>query len=405
MALVIATVTVDFTANYAGGHRVCWRIQGSGDPYDCTTIVNCIGGGTACQAIFTANVNTTSCDGIVIFEGYVQAICESVGSLNGQLPFTVNFTPNPICNKTELLCASGDIDTITITDGGSLYTLPDPVVITRDPADTQTLDAVISINTIGDGVLNSIGSMLSGGVGYVALDIINIDNGGLGTGGEIRVDSVDGFGTILTFTLTANGTDYVGPSATSFTYTTIGAGTNADFSFVEGVDFDSDGAILSFTISSGGSYDISPILTIPVSNDGTGLSVIANISNCPDIIGIGQDCNDVLFDVISLPHAETLAICLNAGGIIAAIPSDFTVTSGGCCIPEDTIETPICVDYHINNTTVSPIVITYTACDGINSTVTVLASTIVPVCAIIDGVLDPQVSGVVITTSLAVCGI
>jgi hypothetical protein len=155
MALITATVTVDFTANYAGAHRVCWRIQGSGDPYDCTTIVNCVGGATVCQAIFTADVNSTSCDGIVVFEGYVQAACEDVSSLNGRLPFTVDFTPNPICNRSELLCAFGPINAFNILDPGSLYQLGDNVVITRDIADTQVLDAVISIGNIGDGILNS----------------------------------------------------------------------------------------------------------------------------------------------------------------------------------------------------------------------------------------------------------
>src|SRR5210317_1336664 len=97
MAIVTATITVDFTAFYAGDHRICWRVQGSGDPYDCTTIVNCVGGGAACQGIFNADVNTTSCDGTITFEGYVQATCEAESSLTGRLPFTVDFVPNPVC--------------------------------------------------------------------------------------------------------------------------------------------------------------------------------------------------------------------------------------------------------------------------------------------------------------------
>ena len=75
MALVTATITIDFTANYAGAHRICWRIQGSGDPYDCSAAVACVGGATNCQAIINPIVNTTSCDGPVTFEGYIQSGC------------------------------------------------------------------------------------------------------------------------------------------------------------------------------------------------------------------------------------------------------------------------------------------------------------------------------------------
>ena len=61
MAAIPATITVNFTANYAGPHRVCWRIGASG-PYDCTTSVTCTGGGNPCQAVITTTVDNESCD-------------------------------------------------------------------------------------------------------------------------------------------------------------------------------------------------------------------------------------------------------------------------------------------------------------------------------------------------------
>jgi hypothetical protein len=242
--------------------------------------------------------------------------------------------------------------------------------------------------------------MLSGGINYAALDIIDIDNGGLGTGAQITVDSVDGFGTILTFTLTAGGLDYVGPV---FTFTTIGSGVGADFSFVEGVDFDSAGAILTFTITNGGLYDIVPTVTIPVSNDGGGLDAIPLIADCPAFLSVGEDCDDIPFSVIGLPHAEVFAVCTNALGITGVAPVEFTITEIGCCIPEDTVDIPVCVDYHIDNTTLATVTIDYTGCNGIMSSAIVAAGTTVAVCAIIDGVFDPGVSGIDITTSLAPC--
>jgi hypothetical protein len=68
------------------------------------------------------------------------------------------------------------------------------------------------------------------------------------------------------------------------------------------------------------------------------------------------------------------------------------------------IVTPTCVDYHIENLSGGPENVQYTSCDGIVITVAVPDTTTVPVCAIIDGVLDPQVAGLTITTSMAACG-
>lgn len=102
MASIIATIDIDFQAEFAGDHRVCWRIQGSGDPYDCSTIVTCAGGGTPCATAFTTTVNDTSCDGDVTFEGYIQATCENLASLAGRLTWTVSFTPVPVCVRYEI---------------------------------------------------------------------------------------------------------------------------------------------------------------------------------------------------------------------------------------------------------------------------------------------------------------
>jgi len=399
--IVTATITVDFTANYAGQHRVCFRIQGSGDPYDCTTVVNCVGGGTTCQAIFTTDVNTTSCDGPVTFEGYVQAVCEDILSLNGRLAWTADFVPNPVCTRHELTCAIGEIDAIDIIDGGYLFLIGDPVVVTRDGGDTESLDAIISINTLGDGILNSISGLLSGGINYTATDVISVDNAAFGTGATITVDSVDGSGTILTYTLTTNGSGYTGPGA--FTYTG-GTGTGCNFDFVEGVDFDSLGRVLSFTITNGGLYSEVPTITIPVSLDGGGLNVVAHIADCPAFLNVGEDCADNPFSIVGLQHGDTYAVCTNAAGITGVKPDEIVRVDAGCCIPEDTDVSPICVDYHIENTTGGPVNVDYMGCTGILFTANVANNTTLAVCAIIDGVLDPGIPGITITTSMAACG-
>lgn len=94
--LTPATLTVTFTANYAGPHRICWRIQGSLGPYVCTNVVTCAGGGNACQAVVTIMVDPESC-APVTYEGYIQATCNPEGSPVDQVPWVATFTPNPVC--------------------------------------------------------------------------------------------------------------------------------------------------------------------------------------------------------------------------------------------------------------------------------------------------------------------
>jgi hypothetical protein len=65
MALVSVTLTVGFISQYAGDHRVCYRL-GSTGPYDCSTIVTCTGGGAACSVNITLTVDNETCDGIIL---------------------------------------------------------------------------------------------------------------------------------------------------------------------------------------------------------------------------------------------------------------------------------------------------------------------------------------------------
>jgi len=102
--LTPATITVNFTANYAGPHRICWRQCGVG-PYVCTNIVECAGGGNACSITISVMVDPESCDPIC-FEGYIQATCNPESSSEGQVPWTTTFTPNPVCKMYTLACTS-----------------------------------------------------------------------------------------------------------------------------------------------------------------------------------------------------------------------------------------------------------------------------------------------------------
>jgi len=104
--LTPATITVNFTANYAGPHRICWR-QCSVGAYVCTNIVECVGGGNACSATISIMVDPESCTP-ACFEGYIQATCNPEGSSVDRVPWTVTFEPSPACKgyiiTTDFLC-------------------------------------------------------------------------------------------------------------------------------------------------------------------------------------------------------------------------------------------------------------------------------------------------------------
>lgn len=400
MATVTATITVDFTANYAGPHRVCYRIQGSGDPYDCSTLVNCVGGGTACQAIINTPVNTTSCDGTVVFEGYIQAACEDVLSTSGRLAWSANFTPTVVCQRTEVLCARGGINTVTPNPGGQEYLVGDTLTIVRDGSDAETTDGTLTIASVGTGVINSISGLTSGGAGYVALEVLTVvDAGGAGNSATIRIDTVDGGGAILTYTLLTNGTDYIGP----FTFTG-GSGAGADFDIqANGVDYDKYGAITGVTVSVAGLYGVTPTVTI-TTGTGSGATLDVALDPCGAYTNVGVDCvggDQVDIAASALNVGDVFATCID-GGLVAATPSEYDVTETGCCIPDDTV-TPPCIDYHLNNTTGAPVNVHITNCEGDDETLSVAATTNVSVCLVDGGVIDPQVAGFIITRTGTAC--
>lgn len=128
MALVPATITVNFNANYNGPHRVCYRVVGA-PSYICTVPgtpagapgihPNC--GTGPCSYTIDILVDNETCDQ-VDYEGYVQAACEDEASFAGRDPFAISFIPDPACKRYEVACLSSAVLDTTINDGGSGYT-------------------------------------------------------------------------------------------------------------------------------------------------------------------------------------------------------------------------------------------------------------------------------------------
>jgi hypothetical protein len=86
------TLSINFYANYAGEHRVCWHVVGSLDPYVCE-LTTCVALGP-CGIDILTTVPAVECD-IVQFEGYIQTTCQAIESTTGRIPFTASYIPCP----------------------------------------------------------------------------------------------------------------------------------------------------------------------------------------------------------------------------------------------------------------------------------------------------------------------
>lgn len=174
MASTPATLTIEFVSNYAGAHRVCYRIGGSG-PYTCA-LVNCTGGGATCSYDISVNVDNETCP-VVNFNGYAQAACEDINSTNNRIPFSYDFTPNPTCKRYTVTCESVGIASITITNGGSGYTPGSHPVVLISGGGGSGATATATAN--GSGVITSI-ILNTTGSGYTSIPAVTIAAGGGG---------------------------------------------------------------------------------------------------------------------------------------------------------------------------------------------------------------------------------
>lgn len=405
MALVTATITVDFTANYSGNHRVCWRVQGSGDPYDCSTLVNCVGGGTVCSAVFTAEVNTTSCDGVITFEGYVQAACQDILSTDGRLTWTVDYTPTVVCKRYEITCTYVPINSITITNAGTNYIVGDTVELTPVGTDPNLSNAIITVSAVGTGSIDSLSTVFSAGSGYTAGDVITINLlAGSGCGytmpATIKIDSVDNSGAVTAYSLITSGSGYI---CNTFAFTG-GTGTGFSVSLTKGVHYNLLGSILGFTISDAGSYNSVPSIYV-TSGKGTGFTGTVVLGKCSSDSEIDIDCTGV---TITYPDDNSLgavwALCSTQPPFTS--PYDpgigWVVVEQGCCIPADTKD-DICFDYNITNNGPGLVYIQYTACGGNRKTAMIPDGDTITVCAILGGVTTHATQDLTIVATGNVC--
>lgn len=170
--MAVGNIVVNFTSNYNGCHRVCYRQGGTG-AYTCTSCapctVNCLGNGSPCSTTIPIIVDNTSCDPID-FDGYVQACCEDITSMVGRIPFSTVFNPTASCTAYEVICTTGEITDISLVGpnfGGMGYTpFGSPVVYANAVAcGTATVD--------GAGVITGFNITVPGS--YASVPTITID--------------------------------------------------------------------------------------------------------------------------------------------------------------------------------------------------------------------------------------
>lgn len=374
MAAIPAIITVNFNSAYAGPHRVCWRIGNSG-PYDCSTIVNCLGGGAACAANINVTVDNETCDQVT-FEGYVQAACEDIGSLNGRIPFSNTFTPDPSCKAYEFQCTASGVNSITVTNPGSGY---DPlsapnVTITGGGGGGATATA-----TVGSGAITALGITL-GGTGYTDGVYANVNMiGGTGAGATADVTIVGGVITIIT--INNPGTGYLTGDVIAPDTATVGVpGVAAQI----GVTSDY-GTILTLNVTGNGSgYTSVPTVTVDPPGAGVTATGTAVMQDCPkftlpDCDGVGVSGPDVAF-------LDTITGC-STSAPANPFPARYTITQNGNCLCD-------CQNVTITNTGSSGgLRVWYTLCGGGSATVDLDAGQQATQCAATGSVYWSRLSG------------
>lgn len=397
MAAIPGTITVNFISNYAGPHRVCWRIGGTG-AYDCTTIVSCGGGGAACSATIAVTVDNETCDPVV-FDGYVQAACQVDGSLVDRIPFTNTFTPNPFCKGYTLTCEAVRVEGAIITNPGTGYDpLSPPIVsIATGPGVGATGTA-----SVGDGgILTE--TITNGGAGYVDGTYTNVPASaltGVGVGATYTVVVLGGVIVAITLTdpivaeVTA-GTDYVIGDTFTFSNTYLGgAGTGAIIT----VDTLNTGMITFINIISKGSgYVAIPSITVPAPGAGVQATFTGVLTGCATY-NAGLNCDGTAKPNINLELNESTIVCAPITPPAPENPTDgLTITQDVCCYN--------CRSYNVvlDSGAVSRFI--YTNCDSkqlVKTTITGPVNT--TVCMVENSLLVQTISGTpAVVTTGAVC--
>lgn len=231
---------------------------------------------------------------------------------------------------------NGAIQSVTVTNPGSGYTTTPTVTITEGGSGATAYATVVNgaIETVtpmllgtnygkarvtvseratgfaGTAVLSTTGSLKSvvindAGTGYAGNDILTVAGG---TGGQIKVLTVDGSGVIVTYEINTghNGTGYSNGTDVAVTG---GGGSNATFDITTGK------AVSTIQIVTGGSFYDEPVITIGFPIDTVSLGAG----------GTGYAANDIL-EVSGGVGGKVKVLTVSEGGVIATLEKNASGT-------------------------------------------------------------------------------
>lgn len=356
MAPVAATLEVTFISNFAGQHRVCWRIVPN-LIYDCTTITICSGMGNSCTAIIPITVDNESCDAVT-YEGYAQASCEDETSLSGRTPFSITFTPSPVCDSYRVTCDNTSVASITVTNPGTGYDplVPPVIPVAGGGGAGATATPVVNADTF----------LTNGGVGYTPgvynnVPLLNVT--GTGTGALATITVAAG-GNIVSFFaggITTSGSGYFPGNLFGVNNATQLGGTGTGFEAQFGPNY---GTITSISSTPGSGYTSVPTAIIPAPAIGITALATVVLAPCPTQT-LGSSCNGSAADVITgMELGQSARACMTTTPI--ALP-EYVIIQEGCCYDCVTVDFAVsglspatdiyytdCVTHEVTVTTVAP---------------------------------------------------
>jgi len=355
----MSTITVTYTPQSTGSHRICYRVQATpANTYCCEVDVtpSVIGvpknyiitiGAFPCGSV--PGVDLESCDPVV-YEGYVQPVCEEESSLAERSPWSTNFVVVPTCKQYDIACIVSGVQSILITNKGSGYNPGVPPNVTIDaPTGAPPVQAT-GLAIVGLGVASA-GFIIFQGAGYTNGVYPNCPLTG-GSGAGLLATVVITLGQISSITITNGGTGYlVGDVVAPDTFVVGVPGVAGSYQ----ITVSDYGEVNSVTITNpGDGYIVVPNVVFDPP-PGPGVTTLGTAQMEPCASFAGTDCEGADVDPnIEIAFLDTKTLC-SKGPIV--LPAEYSVGGGvdPCCN---------CVEYQI--TVLSGVVpqIYYTQCIG-----------------------------------------